>query len=134
MITVSYLWPQRARDRYPEHVESALENTRASLLAQRDHDEQLVSLMLAAIDRTRVVEAFEVQHLLSKGDLDTHARTFHQEVATFAENSRLARPDDLGAMPQAGLADTGAEVRRKAVVAGRFGAGVAREGAERAQS
>lgn len=114
-----YLRLQRVRDRDSAHVESAVEDARSSLLTQHEHDDQLVSLMLAAIDRTRVVEALEVHHVFTKDALDTQARAFHQQVVAFAESSRTTRPDDLGAMPRAGLTDARDELRERAVVTGR---------------
>lgn len=128
-----YLRLQRIRDRDPEHLQSALDDARASLRTQRDLDQQLVEQMLAVIDRTRVVEALEVHHVLSAKGLDTRAREFHGRVAEFAESSRTALPQDLNEMRRANLTDTRDEVRRRARVVNELGTGVAREGLSRAQ-
>ena len=127
-----YLRLQRVRDTDPEHIESALEDARASLRGQHDLDEQLVTVMLEAVDRTRVIEALEVHHVLSKDGLDAEARRFHAEVVAFAESSRIEAPGALGDMRRAGLAEARAEVRDRTVAAGQtakaLGAGAASAG------
>jgi hypothetical protein len=131
-----YLRLQRVRDRDPEHVESALDDARKSLKAQLARDEELVNLMLAAVERGRVVEALEVHHILSKGSLDARARRFHEQVAKFSDSSRLTLPGELDDMRQASVAEARAEVRRRAGLASRtareLGASAAKAGTDRA--
>ena len=109
-----YLRLQRVRDRDPEHVESALDDARTSLKGQLERDEELVNLMLAAVERGRVVEALEVHRVFSKGSLDAAARRFHEQVAVFSDSSRLTLPGELDDMRQASIADARAELRRRA--------------------
>jgi hypothetical protein len=139
-----YLRLQRIRDTDAEHVESALEDARASLVGQQDRDEELVNLMLAAVERGRVVEALEVHRVLSKSSLDAAARRFHEQVAAFSESSRLTLPGELDDMRQASIADARAELRRRAGETSRsarelggaavwVGGDILRQGRERAQ-
>ncbi|QWC84570.1 hypothetical protein KLP28_13485 [Nocardioidaceae bacterium] len=130
-----FLRVQRIRHQEPDHVEDALKDARTSLAAQRAADEELTSDMLAAIERSRVVKPLEVHHVLSKATLDEGARRFFNAVASFAESSRIVRPDSLTELAAVGLAEAREELQARVVttsqVVGQLGSGVARAGSGR---
>lgn len=113
-----YLRIQQVRNRELEYVNAALADARAALQAQVEEDRRLVKTLHEAIERVRVIGPLEVHHVLTRRDLDRHARILDLKVREFAAASRAPGPDKLARMEVASLAETREEVRQRALDAG----------------
>lgn len=112
-----YLRIEHVRVTDPEHVESALDDARASLRDNQRRDGELAEAATAKLDALRQISPLETHHLLSIPDLQRNAEAALSTVEEFATVSRTDMPTLERHVRRPEFADTRAEVKRQAISA-----------------
>ncbi|MFC5729482.1 MULTISPECIES: hypothetical protein [Nocardioides] len=112
-----YLRLEHVRSTDPEHVESALEDARASLRTNQDRDRELVEAATGKLKALRQISPLETHHLFSIPDLQRNAEQALDTLEEFATVSRTGRPILDRHIHRPEFAETRAEVKRHAISA-----------------
>ena len=110
-----YLRIEHVRVNDPEHVESALEDARASLRTNRDRDRELLEEATRKLEDLREIGPLETYRLFSIPELQQSADTALDALSDFATVSRTDLPELDRHIHRPPLSETRAEVMRHAI-------------------
>ena len=110
-----YLRIERIRRTQPEHLESALDEARASLASHRARDEELLRTTTERIKRARKIDPLEILHVLAIPDMEKASNRALDELGEFARAARAPLPVAGRHIRRPELSETGAELKRQAL-------------------
>jgi hypothetical protein len=92
-----HLWEMlrvaRVRQTEPQHLESAIADSRRSLVQERRRNEELVSSVMEAVEGLRLVRPLEFYRIFSAREMQQTATAIHSSLEEFAQAARLPLPE-----------------------------------------